>query len=113
MKTLITKLGMSFLKFSRNFSENKFLSKKEDKYLIFNSDLLPVLGKILDDPSDRSLYPNTPYKVSEGQRIFFFRRHVASTPFFELTVEIGKYTCFSPHNQYHYQLKNEFIITVN
>ena len=113
MKTLITKLGMSFLKFLRVFSENKFLSKKEDKYLIFNSDLVPVLGKILDDPSDRCLYPNTPYKVSEGQRIFFFRRHAASTSFFQVTVEIGKYTYFNPNNQFHYQLKNEFIITVN
>jgi len=113
MKTQITKLGMSFLQFLRIFSKNKFLSKKEDKYLIFNSNLLPVLGKILDDPSDRSLYPNTPYKVSEGQRIFFFRRHVASTPFFEVTVEVGKYNCFNPLNQCHYQLKNEFIITIN
>lgn len=113
MKTLITKLGMISLKFLRNFSGNKFPSKKEDKYLIFNSDLLPILGKILGDPSDRCLYPNTPYKVSEGQRVFFFRRHAASTTFFEVTVEVGKYTCFNPHNQCHYQLKNDFIITVN
>lgn len=72
-------------KFSCKNEASDFPPKKdtdiESKYLIFNSDSLQVFGKILNDPSDRYLYPNRPYKVMEDQRILFFRRYPANTVF--------------------------------
>lgn len=93
-----------------NPSKNK--AGIETKYLIFNSDSLQVFGRILDDPSDRYLYPNTPYEVLEGQRILFFRRYPANTVYFSVAADIGKCNYFSSDNQNHYQLTNEYIIVV-
>lgn len=83
------------------------------KYLIFNSDTLSVVGKIIGDPSDRFLYPNRPYEVLKDQRILFFRQgDSANTVFFRVTADIGNNNYFTPNNQYHYHLINEYVLIV-
>lgn len=95
-----------------SLSPSKNEAAIETKYLIFNSDSANVLGRILNDPSDRLLYPNRPYVVLEGQRILFFRGDSVNTIFFRINADIGQYNYFTPDNQNHYQLKNEYIIVV-
>jgi hypothetical protein len=83
------------------------------QYLIFNSDSLDVVGKIIGDPADRFLYPNKPYEVLNEQRILFFRQgDSANTVFFRVTADVGNYNYFTPVNQYHYHLVNEYILIV-
>lgn len=85
----------------------------ESKYLIFNSDSIHIVGKILGDPSDRLLYPNRPYEVLNEQRILFFRQgDSANTIFFRITADVGKNNYFTPNNQYHYQLVNEYVLII-
>ena len=83
------------------------------KYLIFNSDSLSVVGKIIGDPSDRYLYPNRPYEVLKAQRVLFFRQgDSANTVFFRVTADVGNNNYFTPDNQYHYHLINEYVLIV-
>jgi len=93
-----------------------FSSNRENaddyRYIIFTSDSLGVIGKILNDLKNQNLYPDTPYKVYEGQRILFERKHLASANRFNITADIGKYNYFTPNNRYHYRLTNDYLIIV-
>jgi hypothetical protein len=91
----------------------KNVARAESKYLIFDSDSLSVVGKIIGDPSDRFLYPNRPYEVLKDQRVLFFRQgDSANTVFFRVTADVGNNNYFTPDNQYHYHLVNEYILIV-
>ena len=91
----------------------KNVARAESKYLIFDSDSLSVVGKIIGDPSDRFLYPNRPYEVLKDQRVLFFRQgDSANTVFFRVTADIGNNNYFTPDNQYHYHLINEYVLIV-
>ena len=87
----------------------------ESKFLIFNSDSLYVVGKVIGDPADRFLYPNIPYEVSAGQRILFLKQgeeNNNNAVFFTIKADVGIYNYFTPNNQYHCLLRNEYVIII-
>lgn len=84
----------------------------EPKYIIFTSDSSGVYGKILNTTPDKFLYSGIPYEVVAGQRILFARNDTTKTIQFNLTVDVGKYNYFSPNNQYHYRLTNQYVIII-
>ncbi len=84
----------------------------EAKYLIFTSDSSGVYGKILNDTQKGYIFSGQPCPVIEGQRILFDREYSTNANRFNITADIGKYNYFTPNNQYHYRLTNEYLIVV-
>ena len=88
------------------------ITPQEPKYIIFVSDSSNVYGTIEEGGRLHYLYPDTAYEVESGQRIIFTRKYIEGTIFFNITAEIGKYSYFTPANEYHYNYRNEYTLIV-